>query len=908
MLFRLEKGLKDFFQLREMEVPESEERLRWSLNRFLAAAAKKYLPAPARIVIVIDAVNDLKGETSPRGALHWLPSELPPCVRFIVSTTEFERERHGLGSDARNLNRTFMELTRRRCSMVSMDALSVNTRHNIINEFLSMHPGGLVLQESNQFKIVTAPASAQPLFLRSLLQALRLGVFLTTLSVEHLLDSYLRCISAREVIDKSLKVCYNAISDSDSESAHNEVLGKMLSVVYVSRDGLSEDEVWSLLRLVTRSEPSPEAKRKLIAILKDMCMVVNDLYSFSHQIYREVVYDKYIKTPDALVRWHFVMARYFGQLPPVSRKLRCLPYHLEVAGSWSKVKNCLTDIEMFQLWWTPAYKSDFMKFWASLTAKHGNVGGLEKTDASSLEPDLTNRSNSRPTFDIVEEYVKSLDEYRTLRHPTEEFVANIILKIGEFLIEFATLDHEKAADVPCSIHPAIPSEDLKSIGVPHITVDKEGRTFLWYPTVYPDLGVSASEEQKSDIGPADDIPSRSATKAVEDIPVRTAYFFNRWMWIQYPYIGLGNCYELYFDGIVMKEKIDGQLGRRSGQFPSTAVIKKEKSFFKKSFFKDGMSLSKSTPLPEINFVRKAARSFRRVTEEDAAEFDASDQFNQRLLNLQDTIRNLKEEFDFLSQQRNTLGKRLYELKGSLVDLVRAGESTSQFDSEQNEVADRERIAAVKLEKASQVNFNLKNLWIICERHPPHMPALITEVENKLNQDAALLAEIRKRLWEQKFEHNAHNVMYKEMKTLVREGVHMHEQLLTYRLEMKKNMQKQGIEDVQLLNNKKSDSNQGFGSSRLLTDGKSSIDYSGPEGNGENSEADLMQKSWEAKWAIVASRTGINDPNIFFRRILNRYSLLFTHFQFSSYLLELLGTFLKSKLCLCNELLKVNSSI
>lgn len=866
MLFRLEKGLKDFFQLREMEVPESEERLRWSLNRFLAAAAKKYSPAPARIVIVIDAVNDLKGENSPRGALHWLPTELPPCVRFIVSTSEFERERHGSDLDNKNLNRTFMELTRRRCSMLSMDALSVNTRHNIISEFLSMHSGGLLLQESAQFKIVTAPASAQPLFLRSLLQALRLGVFLTTLSVDHLIDSYLRCSSARELIDKNLRVCYNAICDSDSDSAHNDVLGKMLSVVYVSRDGLSEDEVWSLLRLVTRSEPSPEAKAKLLAILKDISMVVNDLYSFSHQIYREVVYDKYIKTPDALVRWHFVMARYFGQLPPVARKLTCLPYHLEVAGSWSKVKNCLTDIEMFQLWWTPAYKSDFMKFWASLTAKHDDSG---EPEASTLGADTNRGSDSRPTFDIVEEYTKSLDEYRTLRHPTEEFVANIILKVGEFLIDFATLGHEAAADVPYSIHPAIPSEDLKSIGVPHITIDKEGRTFLWYPTVYSDLGVSSTEEQKSDMGPADDIPSRSATKAVEDIPMRTAYFFNRWMWIQYPYVALGNCYQRYFDGIAMKEAIDGALGRREKSFLALTT-KKEKSFFKKSFFKEGMSLTKSAPLPEIKFVRKAARSFRRVTEADAAEFDASDQFNQRLINLQDSIRNLKEEFDFLSQQRNTLGKRLYELKGALVDLVRAGESTSQFDSEQNEVAQREQIAAIKLEKASNIYVNLANLWVICERHPPHMPALITEVENKLDQDAALLEEIRKRLWEQKFEHNAHNVMYKEMKALVREGVHMHEQLLKYRLDAKKNMQKQGIEDVALLNSKKSAGPVGSRSLRLLEDEKSVTDLIGFDNSSQISESEFLQKSWEEKWSIVSSRTGINDPNIFFKRILNRF--------------------------------------
>ena len=57
-LLRLETALKDFFQLREMKVPDSEVELRWSLNRFLEAASKKHFPA--RIVIIIDGVDRLK--------------------------------------------------------------------------------------------------------------------------------------------------------------------------------------------------------------------------------------------------------------------------------------------------------------------------------------------------------------------------------------------------------------------------------------------------------------------------------------------------------------------------------------------------------------------------------------------------------------------------------------------------------------------------------------------------------------------------------------------------------------------------------------------------------------------------------------------------------------------------------
>lgn len=48
-------------------------------------------------------------------------------------------------------------------------------------------------------------------------------------------------------------------------------------------------------------------------------------------------------------------------------QVECQPYHLEAAGCWNKLKNCLVDIDMFGIWWTPAHKKEFVALWASLT-------------------------------------------------------------------------------------------------------------------------------------------------------------------------------------------------------------------------------------------------------------------------------------------------------------------------------------------------------------------------------------------------------------------------------------------------------------------------------------------------------------------------------------------------------------
>ena len=554
-----------------MKVPDTEVELRWSLNRFLEAASKKHFPA--RIVIVIDGINRLKGEGAPEGALHWLPTELPPCVRFIVSTVEFERSSKSKKDGMPH--RTFVELQRRQCPMLRIEPLGAHTRTSVISAFTNLYPDSFELTEAQQFRVMTATSCAQPMYLRTLLQGLRLVTSLTAAPVDKLLDKFLSCNTAHELVDKNLNICCQTnLSDGDDDSVQEDggvladIMGKILSVVYMSRSGLTEAEIWGLIRMVSKFEPSEEQAKKLMSILKDFTMVVANMYSFSHEIYREVIYKKYINSKQSLTRWHNVLARFFDQLPPCDRKLVALPYHLEMAGSWNKVKNCLTDIDMFQLWWTPTFKSDFIKFWASLTrvtmpsaeekdqsssSKSLKKKNSHKVDVSESDTHHSSGSNSKkPSFDIVEEYVKSLDEYRNLKHPSDETVAGIILEIGDFLLEFATLGHEKDADVPAYVHPKVLAEDLKSIGVPYVEIDEEGRSSL----VYPDILHVYSNKYKTDDG-----PGTEGGKAIDDVPECTTYFFNRWMWIQFPYIALGNCDVRYTQGINQKIQVQIFFGK-----------------------------------------------------------------------------------------------------------------------------------------------------------------------------------------------------------------------------------------------------------------------------------------------------------------------------------------------------------
>lgn len=160
-------------------------------------------------------------------------------------------------------------------------------------------------------------------------------------------------------------------------------------------------------------------------------------------------------------------------------------------------------------------------------------------------------------------------------HPSDGRIAAVILEIADFMLEFSTLGHEEAADIPQFVHPRIPNEvrkfnlsrhplhgivdigqytvqcppaihsfqigddcsskrgayaemlspmhqpqDLGSLGVPFLSIDEDGRSVLNKPQL---------TETKEDDKPAGvDQPP----KPNEDFPDCTTYFYHRWMWIQ----------------------------------------------------------------------------------------------------------------------------------------------------------------------------------------------------------------------------------------------------------------------------------------------------------------------------------------------------------------------------------------
>ncbi len=183
----------------------------------------------------------------------------------------------------------------------------------------------------------------------------------------------------------------------------------------------------------------------------------------------------------------------------------------------------------------------------------------------------------RPCFDVVDEYVRGVEEWREKRHPGDAElrrvcvscvhlpclappilipifpIHQVVLDVATFLLEFALQGHEAAADVPaCYVHPPLPPEDLKALGLPYLTVHPEGHATLVQPVLpssssSPDTtsaalgfkgnGTGGGSSSGGEIGNGTAKPLAAELEG----PAVTTYYFNRWMWTQFPLVALANC-------------------------------------------------------------------------------------------------------------------------------------------------------------------------------------------------------------------------------------------------------------------------------------------------------------------------------------------------------------------------------
>jgi tetratricopeptide (TPR) repeat protein len=355
------------------EIPTDPKKLVEVFPFWLAEAAAK-----GRFTLIIDALNQLEDHDN---ALHlkWLPEYFPPNLRVILSTLP--------GSSQQ-------ELEKRSWPTLKIASFGQVERRQLVTEYLSQFtktlPSDLV------DRIVTADQSANPLYLRALLEELR--IYGDHVKLRAHMEDYL---TAKTVDDLYEKILERYEKDYDRDRAG--LVKEAMSLIWASRRGLNESELLDLLG--SDKSPLPAAYWSPLYLAAEESLVNRSgLITFFHDFLRKAVEDRYLSDCEQKRLCHLRIADYFEKRGLDDRRVDELPWQLAEATEWKHLKECLTDLGMFQSLMTEAKRYELTGYWLKLEGR----------------------------FDMTQAYNAALERYEKSK-PKDQYLSFFFGQIGLFL-------------------------------------------------------------------------------------------------------------------------------------------------------------------------------------------------------------------------------------------------------------------------------------------------------------------------------------------------------------------------------------------------------------------------------------------------------------------------------------------
>ena len=302
------------------EIPSAPEKMAEVLPLWLAQTTGK----SPRIVLVLDALNQIEGEASHRN-LSWLPRFFPAHVRVIVSSLA------GPALDT---------LGERGWTAHPLPLADADERGRMIDAFLRVYRKELGPTLRNQ--IVNAPGSANPLFLRTVLEELRQFGDFEKLPTQ--VGAYLTAASPVELFRQVIRRW-----QADFH-AGRDVVGRSLRFLWAARQGLGENE-WLDLLADEQGEMDRQTWRPLFLALATHLVQRSGLWALGHDYLKQAIEAELLPTEEAKKCAHLAVADYFESHPSqremTPRKAVEWPHQLQAAGSRDRLRACLLDIDSF---------------------------------------------------------------------------------------------------------------------------------------------------------------------------------------------------------------------------------------------------------------------------------------------------------------------------------------------------------------------------------------------------------------------------------------------------------------------------------------------------------------------------------------------------------------------------------
>ena len=313
----------------ELKLESDPQKILDALPQWLARASSYAEREGKRWLILLDGLDKL---SSLRDLLWW-PSFLPPLVKLVVSCLDGEVQ-----DEAKNR----MEWT-----TVEVHPFDSEERRQFITEYLGKYRKSL--KPEQVARVNGHPLSGNPLFLRTLLEELR--IFGVHEEVSKKTTWYLQSQTIDQLFAKVLERV-------EGDTAAKAVRYSM-EAIWASRAGLAQDELLAITGLV----PATWAP---IHIALDEAIFENaGKINFVHDYLRKAVEHRYGITGNAKFSMHRKIAKWFSKNHVNARIAEELPWQWKEAGEWEKLRECLLAEQIFTL----GYDSDryqMLAYWLAI--------------------------------------------------------------------------------------------------------------------------------------------------------------------------------------------------------------------------------------------------------------------------------------------------------------------------------------------------------------------------------------------------------------------------------------------------------------------------------------------------------------------------------------------------------------
>lgn len=323
------------------DIPDQPDALRSAFPNWLHMAAAK-----GRVILILDALNQLEDRDGAPD-LVWLPPVMPENVRLIVSTLP---------------GRALDKIKECKCPVLNVEPLDAAERKKLISDFLAQ--SSRRLSPARIERIASAPQSASPLYLRVLLDELR--VFGEHERLDERITHYLQAQTIPELFERVL-----ARWDHDYSAGINLVRDSM-SLIWAARRGLSEAELLDALGKKNKSgerKPLPRAKwSPLFLAESDSLVGRSGLITFFHDYLREAVQRSYLPNEDGRKAAHLRLADFFQHQASSPRRTDELPWQLAETSKWHRLQALLVDHGFFNEAWK-MNEFEVKAYWTQIESK-----------------------------------------------------------------------------------------------------------------------------------------------------------------------------------------------------------------------------------------------------------------------------------------------------------------------------------------------------------------------------------------------------------------------------------------------------------------------------------------------------------------------------------------------------------